>query len=69
MVLCPWYPGSSMPDSKEGAHLTLPAITLNPDLLGTNWHASDLSLLLRLQAQVCVCSQSPIWWSGGPMVV
>ena len=66
MALCPWCPGSSMPDSEEGAHPTLPAITLSPDLLGTNWHAGVLSLLLCLQAHVFV--SLPSHRSGGQVV-
>ena len=54
-----------MPDSEESAHPTLPAITLRPDLLG-HWHASVLSLLLRLQARVFV--SLPSHRSGGQVV-
>lgn len=64
-----------MPDSEESAHPTLPAITLSPDLL-RHWHASVLSLLLRLQARVFVSLPShrsgaqvvPRWCERQPSV-
>ena len=62
----PRCPGSSTPDSVEGAHPTLPAVTLSPDLLGTTWHSSALSLLLPLQAHVFVAL--PSRQSGGQVV-